>query len=76
MQLLLSIILFASFLSATPLSAQQNAGAATKTVSLIIGEASHPRIAFGAEKLTKTLVQAGYTVKRLYENKVASASKR
>ncbi|MDB5193644.1 MAG: hypothetical protein JWQ96_3207 [Segetibacter sp.] len=65
-------ILFGSLLQ---LSAQSNSAGSPKIVTIILAEQPHARLIFGVDKLSKSLVDAGYTVKKAHESKIASASK-
>ena len=47
---------------------------AQKQVSILLPAKPHPRISFGAEKLSKSLIDAGYRVQQKQDNKIASLS--
>ena len=68
MRVLFYIILFVPFLSGSYLYGQ-------KMVSIIHPELHNPRISFGVEKLSKSLTDAGYTVKKITQGGTASSSR-
>jgi hypothetical protein len=57
---------------ATNLPAQNKASASKQTISIIIPTAANQRIKFGAEKLSKALVGAGYNAKTIAANNASS----
>src|SRR5687768_5269437 len=58
--------------SITGLNAQK---ATTKTVAIVIPEQANARIVFGVEKLSRSLVDAGYTVKKVHQSKLSKTAK-
>lgn len=67
-----SILFIAAFFSSAGLYSQPKAG---KSVSVIISPSANNRIKFGAEKLSKALADAGYTVKTILQKKVPAGSR-
>ncbi len=57
------------------LSRVVNAQQKRESVTIVYPESSHARIIFGAEKISKALVEAGYKVQKIYPRDIASATK-
>ncbi|MCW3094101.1 MAG: hypothetical protein JWP81_5170 [Ferruginibacter sp.] len=71
----LIVLLLVFFVYLPGSDARQTTGGPIKTVSIILPEHSNARIIFGVEKLTASLVKAGYLVKKIGWNKINIASK-
>ncbi|WP_207492315.1 alpha-d-galacturonidase [Aridibaculum aurantiacum] len=70
-----SALLFVTTLSIPALHAQEKATATAKTVAIVIPVDAHARVQFGAEKLAKGLVAAGYKTRTVKANDVTAVSK-
>jgi hypothetical protein len=68
-------LLVVTFFNVPHLHALQQPAIPTKAVTIILPANSNPRILYGVEKLSKTLTDAGYVIKKLSPDKIASATK-
>src|SRR5947207_4004662 len=68
-------LLLLTFLCVPCLYAIKKDGPPIKNVSIIVPLNSNPRIIFGVEKLSKSLSDAGYAVKKLSPDKINVATK-
>ena len=63
------------FISYSNLFAQKDANTVSNNISVILSGNASSRINFGVEKIYKSLADAGYSVKKIQENKITSVAK-